>query len=97
MMSFLLGLKSKLYLVGAFLVAALGVLARVAFLKQARNKAEEKVEVLKAQAHANKIKSKIVKEESSKLSLKESEIKEKVEKKGENFEGVDNLTNSNDF
>lgn len=97
MMSVLLWLKSRAYLVGALLTAVLAVIARVMFLKTARDKARDESERLRAQAHANRIKSKIVKEEKKKLSLKESNIIKQVKKEGEEFEGLDNLTDSNDW
>ena len=96
----LFGLWTKIvansYVVGAGLLAVVAFIARFQFLKNARDRAELEADTLKATVHANKVKRKIVKEETKKLSVKRAELKKRIkEKRREDFEGLDNLSDSN--
>ena len=87
------------YVIGAGLLAVLGFFARFQFIKNARDKAEVEADTLKAVVHANKIKREIKKEEEIDLLRRSRDIKEEIKKleKGEESEGIDNLTNPNDY
>lgn len=82
----------------AIAAALIGVLAGYAGVQKHRaGKFKDKAETLKATVNAERVRKEIEKKERDTLSLKEREIEEKVKKKDENFTGIDNLTNSNDF
>lgn len=70
-------------------------------LKGQRDRARQDRDHARATIHAERTKKKIVKEEKEKLSLKESEIKEEVKKleegKDEEFKGLSNLSDPNNF
>lgn len=90
-------------------VAALGVLLTVLAvfsktMKGQRDRARRDVEHLKTTIHTERVKKKIVKEEEVKEFSRRAEllnqIKEKEKKedgKENNFTGIDNLTDSNNF
>jgi len=81
-------------------VAIFSVLAIFgATMKGQRDRARAEADTAKAVVHAERVKRKIVKEEKEKLSQEESIIKEKIEKfkEGEEFEGLDNLSDPNNF
>ncbi len=67
-------------------------------MKNAKNKAEIKADTLKATLHAERVKKKIIKEEKEKDISRRADIHNQIEKlkKGEDFEGIDTLTNPND-
>ena len=92
-----LTIKSKLFLLGSVMVTLLALVARFQFVKNARDRAELEADTLKATAHAHRIKRKIQKEEEEELSRREIIIKEKLKKRGKEFEGLDNLSDSNDY
>jgi hypothetical protein len=93
-------ISRQMYAIGAVLLAVLAAIGRMQFLKNARNKAEEKADILSATINAERVKKKIIKEEENKLSSRRAELIKEIEKKrrkGETFEGVDNLTDPNDY
>jgi len=92
-------ISRQMYLIGAVLLAVLAAIGRMQFLKNARDKAEVRADTLSATIHAERVKKKIIKEEENKLSSRRAELIKEIErkKKGETFEGVDNLTDPNDY
>ena len=89
--------KIKLWggVVGLIILTVLSVFG--ATMKGQRDRARREVDTLKTTVHSERVKKKIVKEKKKELSLKESEIKERVKKeKREDFEGIDNLTDNSD-
>jgi hypothetical protein len=66
-------------------------------LKAKKEKAERVAETLRARVNVQKNIQKIKREEEKNLHLEKVEILEEIEKEGEAFTGVNNLTNSNDF
>jgi 5'-3' exonuclease len=96
--------KLKLYGIATLgvLFTVLAVFSRT--MKNQRDIARRNVEHLKATVHAERVKKKIVKEErvieSSRRATLVNQIKEKKkqeEGKENNFEGIDNLNNPNDY
>jgi ribulose kinase len=92
-----LKIKSKLVWVGAALLAVLAAVGRMQMLKSQRDRARAKAEVLDQQAKLQRKLKQVDKEVKKDLLLKEEDIKKKLKKKGKDFEGVDNLTNPNDY
>lgn len=90
-------ISRQMYAIGAVLLAVLAAIGRMQFLKKARDKAEVRADTLSATIQAERTKKKIIKEEEEKLSSRRAEIIKEGKKKGENFEGVDNLTHPNDY
>jgi hypothetical protein len=86
-------LKAWGYAIGAALLAALGGVS--VYYRNKANKQKAKADTLQATVHAERTRKKIEKEKKIELSRRESEIKK--EGKDENFEGFDNLTDSNDW
>jgi uncharacterized protein (DUF3084 family) len=93
----LIKLRSKAAILGAGLLAILAFFLRLNFLKNARDRAEIESDTLRATVHAERTRKKIIKEEEKERVSRRDTIKKELEKKGEEFEGVDNLTNSNDY
>ena len=87
------------YKIGAVLLIVVASIARFQAVKSARDRAVLEADTLKAVVHANKIKRKIVKEEEEKLSAKRADLIKKIKdiKEGKKSEGLDNLTNPNDY
>ena len=92
-----LKIKSKLVWVGAALLAVLAAVGRIQMLKSQRDRARAKAEVLDQQAKLQRRLKQVDKEVKKDLLLKEEDIKKRLKKKGKDFEGVDNLTNPNDY
>ena len=89
--------KAKLYLVGAVLLAVAAAVLRMQVLKNQRDKARVKAGTLTATVHAVRTKEKIIKEQELLNSRRRVELVKQLKKEGEDFEGVDNLTDSNKF
>ena len=79
------------------LLAALAFVLRMQVLKNQRDNAREKVDVLKTSLHVKKTQEKIVKEREKEKKEESLKLSDSLEKKGEDFKGVDNLTNPNDW
>lgn len=90
-------LKSKAYAIGAALLAIIAFFARFQMVKNQRDKAKEQADIVKTQLHVEKVKKEIERKEKKKLSSQEESIKEEVKKKDEDFTGLDNLNNPNDW
>ncbi len=96
--SFFQTLQSKLYIAGTAILTVVAFFVRFQAMKNAKNKAEIKADTLKATLHAERVKKKIIKEEKEKDISRRADIHNQIEKlkKGEDFEGIDTLTNPND-
>ena len=99
MLSLLVNLKSKLWLIGSVVLTVLAAVGRMQSLKNARDKARIEADALKATVHVQRVNKQIKKEEDKKLSVEKAKIKEEIEKikKGERDDGIDSLSNPNDF
>jgi hypothetical protein len=95
--SILLGLRAKLAALGAALLAVLFFFLRMQSLKNQRDRAREERDVLKARSHVSRVQKKIKREEKAKLSSRRAEIIKELDKSVEDFKGLDNLTDSNDY
>ena len=81
--------------IGAALVGAL--MLWVKLLRKQRDEARRSRDILIAGRRSSRIKDRIIKEEKEKtISRTAKLVREIKEKKGEEYKGADNLTNSND-
>ena len=86
-------IKQWLYAIAAALLAVLGVTS--VYFKNKAEKAARQRDTLKATVHAERTRKKIERKKKEELSRRESEIRK--EGKDENFEGFDNLSDSNNW
>lgn len=96
-MAFLLKLKAWSWQLGAALLAVGAVVLRLSVLKHQRDVARDKANRAEAQVHINKVEKIIKKKRKEELSTSLEEVEREVKKKGEDFEGLDNLSNPNDW
>ena len=92
-----LGLKAKLAGLGVFLLSLLALIARFKIVKAQRDRAIVVVETLKARQHVIKVQKKLKKEVEVKVVSRRANIIKELKKEGEEFEGIDNLSDSNKF
>lgn len=92
----MLGLKAKLYAVGAAALSVLFLFLRIEALKHKNKKLKNTAETLKARQHVQATQKKIKRKEEKKLHSRRVEILEELEKEREEFEGLDNLSNANE-
>lgn len=93
----LVGLQAKAAALGAAVLVVLGFFIRLKIVTAQRDKAKVVVKTLKARHHVQKVQQKIKREEEKKLVSRKADIIKQLEKPDEEFNGVDNLTNSNDY
>lgn len=86
-----------MYAIGAAILIVLAAIGRMQVLKNQRDKAKMERDVLKARVHVQRVNKKIKKEEKVKLSSRRADLKKELSKKKEEFEGVSNFTDPNDF
>jgi hypothetical protein len=89
--------KKNLYVIGAALAGLAYFVIRILTLKKARDRAEDKVDILKTTIHAERVKKEIIKEEEKKRVSRRADLLNELEKDGEDFKGLDNLNNPNDY
>lgn len=94
-MAFLLKLKAYAWLVGAAILSALAVFGRLRMLEAQRDKARIRANTAEARVHINKVEKEIKKKEELSLQTSLKEVEEKIKEK--KFEGLDNLSNPNDW
>lgn len=92
----LLKIKSFFVIGGAALLSFLALYLKLQYVESKRDKAEVRVETLKAQLHSERMRKKIIKESKEKYVSRTAEIAAQLEKKDEEFTGIDVLTNPND-
>lgn len=88
-------IKRWLYALVGGLLAVLGVIS--VYFKAKAERMERERDTLKATVHAERTRKRIEKEKKEELSRRESDIKKEGRKDVEDFEGFDNLTDSNDY
>lgn len=88
-------IKGWLYALVGGLLAVLGVIS--VYFKAKAERMERERDTLKATVHAERVRKMIEKEKKEELSRRESDIKKEGRKDVEDFEGFDNLTDSNDY
>ena len=93
----LVKIKKNLYVIGAALAGLAYAVLRILALKRAKNKAEDQVDILKTTIHAERVKKEIIKEEEKKRVSRRADLLKELEKEGEDFKGLDNLNNPNDY
>ena len=92
-----LGLKTKLAGLGVFLLSLLAFIARFKIVKAQRDRAIVVVETLKARQYVIKVQKKLKREVEVKVVSRRANIIKELKKEGEEFEGIDNLSDSNKF
>lgn len=93
----LLGLKAKLLSAGAIVVAILAAIGRMKYLKKKAARLEMEADVAKAQLHQEKIQKKVIEDKKIAAQRRRVILMKELEKEGEDFEGVSNLTDANKF
>jgi len=93
----ILKINKNLWVIGGAILTVLAFFARLQYLKGARDRALVKADTMKATVHAERVKREAIKEQEKIYRRRRVEIKEELKKKGEDFEGVDNLTNPDDY
>jgi len=91
------GLQAKLMAFGAAVLGVLTLLLRMKVLKKQRNKARKQTDVLKARHQVIKQKRVIKRKEQERLVSRRADLKKELDKEGEDFKGVDNFSDPNDF
>ena len=91
------GLQAKLMAFGAGVLAILAMVLRMKVLKEQRDRAEQQRDVLKARSQVQKTLRVIKRKEQKKLVSRRADLAKELEKKGEDFEGVDNFNKPNQF
>lgn len=94
-MVYLLKLKAHAWAIGAAILSALAVYGRLKVLEEQRDKARIRANTAEARVHINKVEKEIKKKEDISLQTSLKEVEEKVKEK--KFEGLDNLSNPNDW
>ena len=89
--------KAKLYAIGAGLLAFIAMFLRLQVVQNQRDRAKQQAETLKSRAKQAANQKKIKRKEEARLLQEKKEILEEISKPEEEFEGLDNLTDSNDF
>ena len=89
------GLRMWIGAIGSALLGGLFLWAKA--LKAQRNAARKERDVLLAGRDAERKKDIIIKEEGKKLSSRRAKIIKDLDKEREEYEGVDNLTDPNDY
>lgn len=90
-------IKSKLLAIGAALVGVAAVFLRMNYLKNKTEKLERERDIAVARAHIKDVQKRVERKERDRLLSKEESLSKELSKEGEDFEGVDNLSNPNDF
>jgi len=93
----ILGIQTKLAAFGAAILSFLVLYIKLQTVKNQRDRAEVVAETLKARHHVQRVQQKIKREEKKKLVSHKADIIEEIEKADEDFKGLDNLSNPNDF
>lgn len=94
----LLSLKAKAYAIGAALLSAVGFFLRLQYLKNKNERLTRKAETLEARVVQDKVIRKKEKEIAEEFRSRETDLIKELERHDEeDFEGVDNLSNPNDF
>lgn len=94
-MAFLLKLKAYAWWLGAAILSILAVIGRLKMLEHQRDKARHRAHTAEARVHINKVEKEIEKKEKESLQASLKEVEEKVKEK--EFEGLDNLSDPNNF
>ena len=90
-------IQAKLAALGAVALSIFYFIVRIQMLKNQRDKAEVVAETLKARHHVAVTQSKIKRKNKKELVSRKADIVKELEKSKEEFKGLDNLKNSNDF
>jgi len=90
-----LGLKARLYAFGAALLAAITVVLRLQALERQRDLARTEADTLRVRHSVIQEQKKIKRKEEKRLVSHKAELIKDLKK--EDFDGIDNLTDSNDY
>jgi len=86
--------KAKAAWIGAIAIAVAAFLTRIEWLKFARDRAEQRAEIAEARLVTNKVQAKIALAKKKALADAKAKIETEVTKEGDDFEGLDNLSNT---
>jgi hypothetical protein len=89
--------KIKIWLAAAGAVLLALLTLRMKMLKASLEKAREDNKILEASRNAHRKKEEVIKEEEANRVSRKAELIKELEKEGEDFEGLNNLNNPNDF
>lgn len=90
-------IKSKLALLGAGLLTVLALFVRYQSVKNQRDRYKQQSEILRSRSVVEQNQKKIVREEKKKQVSRKAELVKELNKSKEEFKGLDNLNNPNDF
>ena len=93
----LLGMKAKFAAFGAALLVVLGFFVRLKLVTRQRDKATAVAETLKSRNKVIVEQKKIKREEEVKLLEELTSINKELKKEGEEFDGLDNFNDPNDY
>ena len=89
-------LTAKLAGIGALVLGALAFWVRLQSVTNARDRARQEADVLKARHHVVKTNAKIKRQEDKVLFSRKAEIAKDLEREGEDFKGSPALSNPNE-
>lgn len=89
--------KLKIWLAAAGAVLLALLTFRMKMLKSSLEQAREDNLILNASANAHRKKEEVIKEEEKKQVSRRADLVKELEKEGEDFKGLDNLNNPNDY
>jgi len=90
-------LKHKIYVIGAALLAVGAFVTRLLYVQNQLEKTKEERDSLESTLRLKKKKEEIVKKNDDSLIKELKKIEEEVKKDDKDFEGLDNLSNPNDY
>lgn len=92
-----LGFKAKLYAAGAVLLAVLGFFVRLQYVKSKANRLKYERDMLAVRVLQDKVIREKEREVKEEYRDRELDVLKELEKSIEEFDGVDNLSNPNDW
>jgi hypothetical protein len=91
-------ISAKLYAAGAAIMAVLGVMLRMQYLKNKNERLTHKAEVLESRVRQDRIIKEREREVAKEFRSRETDLIKELERKDdEDFKGIDNLNNPNDW
>ena len=91
------GLQAKLYAIGASVLAFVAIFLRLQVVENQRDRAKQQAETLKSRAKQAVNQKKIKRKNEEEMLKKKKENLDQISKPEGEFDGIDNLTDSNDF
>ena len=92
-----LGFKAKLYVAGAAVMTVLGFFFRLQYVKNKAERMEVRAQVAESRVRQDKVIRKREKEVAEEYRSRETNLMKELEKDNDDFKGLDNLNNPNDW